>query len=196
MTVGKTDSDIVNFFFELGALKRTKRSGWQHLGIPNQETIADHTCRTAMIAFVLAQLEGANPDRAALMALFHELGETRIGDLDKLAQRYLTQKEEVELSAVDEQLTALPSPLAIAIRKHYDAQGKDESPEAIVCKDADYLECFLQAKEYLDAGYTGAQNWLLNAERMLKTKSAKRLAALALQTRSTAWFEGLKRIER
>ena len=49
---------------------------------------------------------------------------------------------------------------------------------------------------YRDQGYAGAQNWIDNATRCLKTGSAKRLAKLIAKTRSTEWYEGLKRIKR
>lgn len=95
---------IVNFFYEAGQLKRSKRNGWPHLGIQNPESIADHSWRTALISFVLAKMEGMDPKKVTVMAVWHEIAETRILDLDKVAQRYFTNKHAAEKQAFDEQI--------------------------------------------------------------------------------------------
>lgn len=187
---------IADFCYELGQLKRLPRSGWLQLGVANPESVAEHVARTVPIAFILAKLEGVNAERAALIAAFHEFPETRIGDLHKTAQRYITEKRTIEAKAVEEQLSQLPPEIAAAFLSYYDGFEEDGSPEHIVAKDADYLECIIQAKEHLEQGYAGAQNWIENARACLQTKSAKALAAAVVERRSTAWFEALKRIQR
>ena len=47
---------IVNFFFELGMLKKTPRSGFQFLG-SGQESVAEHAFRVTTIGFTLARLD-------------------------------------------------------------------------------------------------------------------------------------------
>jgi putative hydrolase of HD superfamily len=53
---------IVSFAYEAGQLKNLPRSGWLRAGIKNPESVADHSFRVA----VLAYLHGArdnHPDR-------------------------------------------------------------------------------------------------------------------------------------
>ncbi len=190
------DRRIIDLFFEAGQLKRQPRSGWLLLGITQPESIADHTCRSVLIAYVLAKLESANPEKAALIAAFHEIPETRIGDLNKMTQAYFTDKRSVERKILRDQAALLPKEIGdefIALLHDFE---DDTTPEQTVARDADYLEVILQAKEYLDQGYAGAQNWIENATTRLRTETAKRLAKRIAATRSTEWCEGLKRIRR
>ena len=67
---------IVNFFFELGMLKKTPRSGFQFLG-SGRESVADHAFRVAAIGYTLAKLNGeADAFTVILMCLFHDLPES------------------------------------------------------------------------------------------------------------------------
>ena len=47
---------IINFFFELGMLKKTPRSGYQFLG-SGSESVAEHVFRVATIGFTMARLD-------------------------------------------------------------------------------------------------------------------------------------------
>ena len=70
---------LTNFLYEMGLLKRYKRTGWMIAGIDNPESIAEHSFRTAIIGYLLAVMEGADPAKTAAMCLFHDTQETRIG---------------------------------------------------------------------------------------------------------------------
>jgi putative hydrolase of HD superfamily len=48
---------IADFLFEVGMLKRTPRTGWQFLAGAEQESVADHSFRVALIAIVLSRME-------------------------------------------------------------------------------------------------------------------------------------------
>jgi putative hydrolase of HD superfamily len=79
------------------------------------------------------------------------------------------------------------------IRGDYDTQ---QTPEAIVARDADILECLVQAKEYMDHGDKVAVKFLRRAPGFLKTKTAKALWK-ALQTWDpTVWWEHVVKFER
>ena len=73
----------------MGQLKRVKRSGWWIAGVENPESVAEHSFRTAAIAYLLAKLEGADAGRVTLMALFHDMGEARTNDLHRIVRRYV-----------------------------------------------------------------------------------------------------------
>jgi putative hydrolase of HD superfamily len=61
---------LTNFLYEMGLLKRSKRTGWLIAGVDNPETIAEHTFRTAIIGYLLARMEGADPIRRQRCACF------------------------------------------------------------------------------------------------------------------------------
>ena len=84
---------LLDFIAEAGLLKRVKRSGWWVLGIEGGESVADHSFRCAVIGYILAKMEGADPYKVLLMTLFNDIHEARISDLHKMAQRYINGKE-------------------------------------------------------------------------------------------------------
>ena len=43
--------------------KRVKRSGWWVAGIDDPESVAEHSYRTALLGYILASLEGADPTK-------------------------------------------------------------------------------------------------------------------------------------
>ena len=190
------DQAIVDFFYEVGHFKRLPRAGWQIIGIKAPETVAEHTCRSVFMAYVLAKMEGANPEKAALISAIHELPETRLGDLSKVAQKYIPEKKERELIVLKDQLKDLPEEIRKGFWEFLEDFEKDTTPEQVVARDADYLEVLMQAKEYLLQGCEGAQNWIDNASKLVKTESAKRLVPLIINTRPSAWAERNKRIKR
>ncbi len=186
--------NIAKFFFELGQLKRVKRSGWWAAGIKDPETIAEHSYRAVMIGRILAELENADKDKVTMMLLFHDVPEARVNDMHKVGARYVNFKE-AELRALKEQITRLPSKIAKEALDNYNEMVERKTKEAIVAKDADLLECAIQAKEYLEQNYKDCENWIYNVEKSLKTKSAKEILKLIKKTKSNSWWYGLKHIE-
>ncbi|MGH3275453.1 MAG: HD domain-containing protein, partial [Streptosporangiaceae bacterium] len=73
---------ILRLGFEAGQLKRTRRSGWWRAGIRDPESVAEHSWRTALLAWVIAAGEGADPERATTIGVFHDLAESRTADID------------------------------------------------------------------------------------------------------------------
>jgi putative hydrolase of HD superfamily len=74
--------DIVNLLFEANILKEIPRSGYHFLGA-GQESVAEHTFSTAMIAFVMSKIEqDVDALKLISMCLVHDLPEARISDLN------------------------------------------------------------------------------------------------------------------
>jgi len=186
-----SDDAIARYFFEAGMLKRTARSGWWSENIKNPESVADHSFRTAIIAFVLAKMEGADPDKLCTAAVFHDMQETRLGDMNKITARYVDVGKELERKIGAEQVAGMPAEIRDSVLKTLDLSEK----ERVILKDADYLECAFQAKEYADAGNSGTMRWVGNIEKRLKTESAKRLHAKLKTMNSNSWWEGLKKLD-
>jgi len=97
---GGSNLGVIKFFSEFYLLKRNKRTGLAIMGAPS-DSIADHVTVAAQIAYVLAKMEGLNAEKCAVMALFHDNDETRIGDLHRIATLYL-EKEQASLKAIED----------------------------------------------------------------------------------------------
>lgn len=183
---------IGKYLYEVGHLKRVKRSGWWLIGIRDPESVAEHVYRTAVLGYILAVLDGnADPMRVATMCLFHDNGEARIGDLNKVTSRYIASKEG-EAQAVSEQSERLPTAAAeqlLALFREYEERS---SHEGELAHDADQLECMLQAREYVVQGYLQAQDWIDRSAPRLKSDAAKQLAAVCMKMDPYRWWEGLK----
>src|SRR2546423_9298993 len=82
--------------------KRVKRSGWWVAGIDNPESVAEHSFRAALLGYILASLEGADPQKTAMICLFHDMGEARINDLHRVARRYINVGNREEVAFEDE----------------------------------------------------------------------------------------------
>jgi HD domain-containing protein len=90
---------LTNFLYEMGLLKRYKRTGWWIAGIDNPESIAEHSFRTAIIGYLLAVMEGADPARTAALCVFHDTQETRIGDVPSVGKAYVVTAPNPEVTA-------------------------------------------------------------------------------------------------
>jgi len=181
---------LISYLFEAGELKRIKRSGWWLAKVKDPESVADHSYRTAIVAFVLAEMEGVDANKLCAAAAFHDVIETRLQDLHKVNARYVDVTDEIEAKVVSDQLNNLPPRISERIASLY----KLSERERLVLKDADLLECALQAKEYVETRYPDAQEWLDNINKLLKTASGKKLFAVLLSSRSSDWWQGLKKL--
>lgn len=186
-------TEITKYLYEMGQMKRVKRSGWWLAGIVNPESVAEHTFRTAIVGYILAQLEGADPMKTATLCLWHDTQETRTNDAHKLAQRYVDMKKGEQI-ALGEQMERLPSKIAQDISALVTEYNGRESLEARLAHDADLLECIIQAREYQRQGYPDVQDWIDNCQVGLKSESAKRLAETSLTVEPREWFEGLNKL--
>lgn len=184
---------IAKYFFEAGMLKRVKRSGWWAEKVENPESVADHSFRTAVVAFILAKMEGlddAAANRLCTAGVFHDMTETRLGDMNKITARYIEVTRDLEKKVEAEQTQTMPNEIRNPILRMQELS----LAEAAILKDADYLECAFQAKEYLDIGHNGAQSWIETIEKKLSTDSAKKLLAQMKGMDSNSWWKGLKKV--
>jgi putative hydrolases of HD superfamily len=184
--------EITGFLYEIGLLKRYARTGWSLAGIPHPESIAEHSFRASVIASIIATTEGADPRRAAFLALWHDTQETRTTDLPHLTKRYVTTAANEAVTA--DQVRPLPEPIAAMIRDTVTEYENGETPEARCARDADKLECLLQAREYQDQGHQNLQPWIDTSIASLHTITAKQLADEALTQNSLDWLQQARHI--
>jgi putative hydrolase of HD superfamily len=171
---------LTNFLYEMGLLKRYKRTGWMVAGVDNPESIAEHSFRTAIIGFLLAVMEGADPARTAALCLFHDTQETRIGDVPYVGKAYVVTAPNVEVTA--DQVAGFPAAAGRAVRDLVDEYEARQSLEARLAKDADKLECLLQAREYQAQGQDVAP-WIETSAADLQSSSARQLAETMVEGR-------------
>jgi putative hydrolase of HD superfamily len=165
---------IKKFLSEIQMLARVDHVGVKLAGVENPNSLAVHSLLTAQIAYLLAELEGANSEKCAAMAIFHDNNETRLGDHNKVSSRYLDTSS-AEFKAEEEQLSLLPEAAAQKIQSLMNEKSDRQTKEGIIVKDADWLEVAIQAKIYLEKGYQGCQIWIDNVEKALETDSAKKI---------------------
>lgn len=183
---------ITNFFFELNQLKRESNTGFQLAGVNQPDSVAEHVMRAAQMAFVLAVLEGGevNPEKAAVIALFHNNGKTRIGDQNKVAAKYLFKQEAEEFTFVD-QIEGMDGSSEDKLLEYHREWQERDTKEGMVARDADWLEQAFQAKEYFDLGYKAAEEIMNNAGEALETNAAKKIFFQMKKKKFTDWWDGL-----
>ncbi len=178
---------VARFLYEAGTLKNTARTGWWMAGVKHPESVAEHSWRSALIATIIAKLEGADPARAAFLAVWHDSQETRTGDVNHLGKKY-TGGEADPCDITADQVAGMPELLAEAVRDLVAEYEAKESPEAICARDADKLECMIQGIEYRDQGYANAQRWIDNSRGRIVTETGQTLADAVLDTGSLDWL--------
>jgi len=178
---------IADFLYEIGLLKRYQRSGWLVAGVTSPESIADHSFRTAIIASIVAELEGADPNRAALLACYHDISETRILDIPHVSRAYVTTADPRSVTA--DQVKALPDGLGILISRATDEYEAGKTLEAQCAHDADKLECLIQACEYRAQGHVHVQGWIDRTSVDFHTSSARQIAREMLDSSPIRWHD-------
>jgi len=173
---------LADLLFEAGMLRKTPRSGYQFLG-SGAENVAEHSFRTAVIGFALAQTAGADPYRTMAMCLFHDLHEARTGDFNYVNKLYNTADSR---RAMTDALAG--TGLADAVMPLHDELETAQTPEALLAQDADQIDLIANLKEELDRGNRYAADWIEAARHRLRTPAGRELAATVATTDHAAWW--------
>src|SRR3970282_1883709 len=169
--------NIANFLFEAGMLKRTPRTGFQFLG-SGAESVAEHIFRATYIGFVLGKIsEGVNADKIIKMCLFHDLPETRTGDMNYVNKKYVTVDEKKAVKDLADTLF-----FGEDMESIINEFNEKKTREALLAHDADQLALILQLKEYGDLGNKYSHEWIAYALKRLPTDNAKKVAGAILDT--------------
>lgn len=177
-------SQFAKFFYEVGMLRYTPRSGFAFLG-SGKQSVAEHTFRMLHIAFVLNRLVEEPADELHLfrVVLFHDLPEARTGDLNYENQKYVQVNEEKLFSEMENELPFGAEIIAFA--REYEER---KTRAALIAYDADQLEFLITVKEEWDKGNPLAQDWIPPCVARLKSDAAKKLAQEILETRMDEWW--------
>ena len=156
---------MFHFFAKLSRMKYIDRWGLMHN--TRKENLSEHSFESAVLAHALAVLRnerfggGVSPERAALLALFHDATEIITGDMPTPVKYYngalRRAYAEVEAVARDRLLALLPADL----QPVYDpllSEGRTGSPEdqALIplVKAADKLSALIKCVEERRMGNT------------------------------------------
>ena len=185
---------LLEFFRAAGKLKTVARQGWVDRGIPDAESVADHTFRAMVMAWVLGARAGLDTNRLLKLMLLHDLPEAEAGDAtpygevlasaDDLAAsvprwRDLVSPEQfaaakrakraVEEQAAERLAAMLPDVLGAELAELWLDYTERRSPEARFAAQIDKLEAALQAIEYRDSGQEAdVANFILSAREVVE----------------------------
>lgn len=162
-----------HFFAYLAKMKFIKR--WGLMRNTHQENAQEHSLQVAMIAHVLAiirnrQCDGhADPERTAVLALYHDIGEVITGDLvtpiKNLNPRIREAYDEIETTARQRLLEMLPDEL----KPDYKSllfPTEDDAEHCELVRAADKICAYLKCLEELKAG----NQEFAKAEKAIKTE--------------------------
>lgn len=174
---------VAKFLFEVGMLKKLRRSGYPFLG-SGGESIADHSFRVAIIAHILALMAGySDTARVVMMALLHDVQEARTGDQNYVNKRYVDVYEEKAFNDATENL-----PWKGIYRSYWSEYRYSDSEASKLVRDADQLDLLLELKEQKDLGNPYASRWIKYLLERLLTEQGKTLARSILETDWTDWW--------
>ncbi|MEF3255375.1 MAG: HD domain-containing protein [Deferribacterales bacterium] len=179
-------SSIVNFFFEVGILNHTIRSGNKFLG-SGKQNVASHIFRTIVIGYTMSKILNADTEKVLLMCLFHDIEETRTGDLNYFQQLYVKSDDDKALNDILKNL-----PFKDEIEKIIQEYASLETLESQIAKDADTLELILFLKEEKDKGNEQAQNWIDSSKRRLITDLSKKILISIESTKYYEWWYNIR----
>jgi putative hydrolase of HD superfamily len=150
----KANRTLLDLYFETQILDRIPRSGYVLRGVPEPESVTEHTWHVLFLVWTLgARSEGIDIHRAMEIALVHDLAELRIGDLPRTSSHYFPEgaKRAAEAAAMSDILAPLPE-RARGLFEEYQAAA---TPEARLVKACDKLQLMIKVAVYEKWG-TGA----------------------------------------
>jgi len=147
------NSSFLAWILRMPLIKR-----WALMHVVKKENVAEHSHQVAVIAHLLAVIRNKyfdgniNPERAATVALYHEVSETKLQDINHVTKYHnpdLTREfKKIEEMAEIECLQTLPEELHSIFGPLLVQQQVDPEYKAIV-KAADLLSAYLKASDEL-----------------------------------------------
>ena len=148
-----------HLFAYLSRMKFIRRWSLMHSTYP--ENVQEHSLHVALVAHMLAVIRNrlfsgrVNPERAATLALYHDVGEVLIGDLPTPVKYFnpeiKTAYQTIEQTAVHKLFGMLPEALRDDYRPFFEPTDTDRDHHELV-KAADKLCAYLKCLEEVSAG--------------------------------------------
>ena len=148
-----TPHNLLALYTQVATLKLLPRTGWLQRGVPNPESVAEHTFGVATLALLIGDtIAGLDRGKLLAIAMLHDLAEALMSDLPASAKRFIgaERKHDAERRALEEMLARLPNRAEyLALWEEY-ARGC--SREARLVKGIDRIEMLAQVLSYERAG--------------------------------------------
>lgn len=145
-----TVDSLLALLMSANQLKQVPRTGWVMRGVPDAESVADHTFSVAFIALILAQLVDRPVDLTKLLtiALLHDLPEAVLSDIPAPALQYLSAsaKSNAERELLGEMLEGTAQ--SGRWQQWWAEYEEQRGLEAQLVRDADRLDMLVQASVY------------------------------------------------
>ena len=163
----------IELLYEVGCMRFLQRNWRQFLNADfSNET--EHSYRVAWIAMILAKHERVKDlGKIVRMALVHDVGESRSGDVHYVSRQYTERDEKLAIEDVFSGTS-----LEQEMKELWHEYEERKTLEAKIVKDADNLDVEFELKEQEAKGETLRKYWQDARERVYKnlfTQSAKRL---------------------
>lgn len=168
--------DLINIALKIGKLKKVKRTGWLREGVKNSESVADHSFRLVALSMLVAPIFNLDQNKLMKMAVIHDLGETKIGDMviergNVKDPEKRKRREEIEKKSVGEIFFDLEE-----YKNLFRELIERKSKEAKILWQLDKLEMSIQAYEYEKEENINLEEFFTNANSYIKEPEIIELA--------------------
>ena len=154
------------------ALKEVARAGWLRAGVSAPESVAAHSWGVAWLVLALCPPE-LDRGRALAMAILHDLGEVRTGDITPHDHVTRDDKHAAELAAVRAILAPLES--AAELEAMWREVEGGQSAEARFVKACDKLDMALTARHYEASQAVNPDEFIASALARIDDETLRRL---------------------
>ena len=132
----------IELVFEISCLRHLDRS-WKRFFNPGFANNAEHIFRVTWTALIIAaQEQRGDHEKILKMALLHDIGESRTGDVDYITRQYTTRDDDRAMSDILKS-TSLEEEFSV-LWKEYEERTSIESQ---IVKDADTLDVEIDLRE-------------------------------------------------
>ena len=139
---------MIKFLQEINKLKSIKRTGWLRKNVKNPESVADHSFRVALMAYLLCP-DNLDKERMIKMALLNDLPEAVTGDIVTTSNdsaEFKNNKLKKEISVFKQMIQKLNK--KDELLELFKESESLETEESRFLKQIDKLEMAFQALEY------------------------------------------------
>lgn len=152
----------MEIFENFAMMKKLLRQGWIRAGVPlsSIESLADHSWSVAVLTYLFCTIENTirglevpliDPQKAVLIALFHDLKESEFFDIDKSVEQVVNHEQLVQFQqhleegAIRNILLKVPDSIkesfSLILRDH-------QSEEYHIARVSDLVDLINQARQY------------------------------------------------
>ncbi len=148
------NGSLLETLLEFQHLDRVPRMGYVLRGVADPESVAEHSWHVAVLVWTLGRdLPGLDLSKAVSMALLHDVGEVRLGDLPMTVNKYF--KAGAKADAEAEVVRELTAPMGSKPVDFLAELRARETPESRLVKDCDKLHLMLKVAHYEAHGARG-----------------------------------------